>query len=153
MKDCAAQGTCEPVRGNGPVPLGKGSYHWMLTLAKKAQKSGVIKGIIFHQGESNTGDPNWPGKVTKLVTDLRKDLHLGNVPFIAAEMVPNACCIAHNTQVHRIPELVTNGYYVSAEGLSKRADDNYHFDSEGFRELGRRYAEKMQQVLDNSGAK
>ena len=32
-------------------------YKRLVELAKKAQKDGVIKGILMHQGESNTGDP------------------------------------------------------------------------------------------------
>ena len=32
-------------------------YERLVTLAKKAQKDGVIKGILMHQGETNTGDP------------------------------------------------------------------------------------------------
>jgi hypothetical protein len=35
---------------------------------------GIIEGILFHQGESNSGDPTWPGKVKTLITDLRAAL-------------------------------------------------------------------------------
>ena len=38
-------------------------YAWLVDLAKKAQKDGVIKGILVHQGESNTGDREWPEKL------------------------------------------------------------------------------------------
>ena len=34
-------------------------YERLITLAKKAQKDGVIKGILLHQGETNSGDPRW----------------------------------------------------------------------------------------------
>lgn len=133
------------------LPLGNGGYPWLLDLAKKAQQDGVIKGIIFHQGESNSGDSSWPGKVNQVVTSLRNDLGLNanDVPFIAGEMVPGACCTGHNAQVQRIPSTVTNGHYVSASGLSAR--DQYHFDAESYREIGRRYADKMLELIDVSG--
>ena len=146
LKDCAQRGSCNPSGANGSVPLGQGGYAWMLDLAKKAQQDGVIKGIIFHQGESDTGDASWPGKVNQMVTDLRNDLGIGNVPFIAGEMVPGACCTSHNTYVHQIETAVTNGHWVSASGLGSR--DEYHFDAPGYRELGRRYANEMLNLVD-----
>src|SRR4051794_13780137 len=38
-------------------------YARLVEMAKLAQKDGVIKGILLHQGESNTGDTTWPQKV------------------------------------------------------------------------------------------
>jgi len=142
-KDCASLGSCQPTIDGLVAPLDQGGYVWILDLARRAQQDGVIKGIIFHQGESNTGETSWPGYVNEMVTDLRNDLGLraDDVPFIAAEMVPEVCCTLHNAQVHRIPEVVANGHYVSTDGLG--AVDQYHFDTEGYRELGRRYGLRM----------
>jgi GH35 family endo-1,4-beta-xylanase len=149
LKDCAQRGTCTPVNGNGPVPEGhNGGYAWLLDLARRAQQDGVIKGIIMHQGETDTGQPDWPDRVNAVVSDLRNDLGIGDVPFIAGEMVPGACCTAHNPMIHRIPQVVSNGHYVSADGLS--AMDPYHFNAEGYREMGRRYANKMLTLIDTT---
>jgi hypothetical protein len=38
-------------------------YQHLVEMAKVAQKDGVIKGILLHQGESNTNDKQWPDKV------------------------------------------------------------------------------------------
>src|SRR5690606_17017810 len=62
-------------------------YQWLLDLAKIAQKRGVIKGILFHQGESNAGEADWKNKVQEIVEDLKKDLKLGDVPFLAGEVL------------------------------------------------------------------
>ena len=43
-------------------------YQSLIDAAKIAQKDGVIKGILLHQGETNTGDPNWPENV-KIIYD------------------------------------------------------------------------------------
>lgn len=40
-------------------------YARLIELAKQASRCGVIKGILLHQGESNTGDSDWPMKVKK----------------------------------------------------------------------------------------
>lgn len=40
-------------------------YGRLVEMAKLAQKKGVIKGVLLHQGESNTGDKEWPLKVKR----------------------------------------------------------------------------------------
>ena len=62
-------------------------YARMVELAQKAQKDGVIKGILLHQGESNTGDKDWPRKVKGVYESLLKDLKLEakNVPLLAGD--------------------------------------------------------------------
>ncbi|MGL1957452.1 MAG: sialate O-acetylesterase [Colwellia sp.] len=122
----------------------KGGYAWLLDLAKKAQKVGVIKGIIFHQGETNTSDPKWKYKVLEVVNDLRADLQLGDVPFLSGELLyktQNGCCGSHNTEIAQLPSIITNAHVVSAKGLD--AVDVAHFTAASYREFGRRYATIM----------
>jgi hypothetical protein len=121
-----------------------GGYAWMLDLAKKAQTVGVIKGIIFHQGETNTNDPAWKYKVQEIVNNLRTDLGIGNVPFLAGELLytnQGGCCGSHNTEIAKLPGLIPNCQVVSSSGLPGK--DNAHFTSASYRELGIRYATKM----------
>ena len=126
-------------------------YNWILNRAKLAQqKGGIIDGIIFHQGESNSGDSTWTGKVKTLVDDLRKDLNLGNVPFIAGELLYSGPCAGHNTLVNKLPSLITNCSVVSADGLVVDPSDTQyrlHFSHDSSVTLGKRYAEKMIQAL------
>ena len=121
-----------------------GGYAWMLDMAKKAQKEGVIKGIIFHQGETNTNDPNWKVKVQEVVADLKKDLGLSDIPFLAGELLYKeykSCCSSHNVEINKLPGLIKNSYVISASGLP--GADEAHFTSASYRILGKRYAEKM----------
>ena len=62
-------------------------YQRLVELARKAQRDGVIKGILLHQGESNTGDQRWPEKVAFVYNQLIADLHLKSeeVPLLAGE--------------------------------------------------------------------
>ncbi len=124
----------------------EGAYEMVIERARVAQQSGVIRGILFHQGESDTGNPAWVGKVREMVTDLRADLGLGEeVPFVAGELLYSGCCSAHNPLIHQLPEQIPNAHVVSAEGLL--GQDEAHFDLEGQRELGARYAEAMLEAL------
>src|ERR1019366_10085661 len=51
-------------------------YQHLVDMAKLAQKDGVIKGFLLHQGESNSGDKEWPNKVKRVYENLLKDLDL-----------------------------------------------------------------------------
>ena len=64
-------------------------YDRLVEIARKAQEAGVIKGILLHQGESNTGDETWPEKVDSVYNRLLTDLHLkaNDVPLLAGEVV------------------------------------------------------------------
>ena len=51
-------------------------YDRLISLAKKAQKDGVIKGILVHQGESNTGQQDWPMQLKRVYDNILRDLDL-----------------------------------------------------------------------------
>ena len=72
-------------------PYDRNPYGRLVEMAKLAQKDGVIKGILMHQGESNTGDDTCPAKVKVEYDNLVKDLNLNpkSVPLLAGEMVIN----------------------------------------------------------------
>ena len=55
---------------------GGSPYQRLVEMGKLAQKTGVIKGILLHQGESNTNDKEWPAKVKAVYDNLIKDLDL-----------------------------------------------------------------------------
>lgn len=122
-------------------------YKRLVTLAKKAQKDGVIKGILMHQGESNTGDPEWANKVQNVYDHLLGDLQLKpeEVPLLAGEVVQangEGQCIAMNKQIDELPKTLHTAQVISSTGCSN-GPDKLHFDAAGYRELGRRYGEKM----------
>jgi hypothetical protein len=120
-------------------------YEWIVSRANEAQKVGVISGLLFHQGESNREEPEWVDEVAQLVVDLRSDLGIGEVPFLAGELYCDGCCPGHNALVEELVASVPNGFLISAEGLG--GFDTYHFDLAGQRELGRRYGMTMQGAL------
>lgn len=130
---------------------GGSKYDWIIQRARIAQQSGgVIQGILFHQGESNNGDPTWPQKVKTLVEDLRRDLNIGDVPFIAGELLYSGSCAGHNVYVNQLPSIISNCYVVSAEGLVVDPSDmmwGLHFSHDSQVTLGKRYAEIMRKAL------
>jgi hypothetical protein len=122
-------------------------YGRLVEMAKLAQTKGVIKGILLHQGESNTNDSAWPQKVKVVYDNLMKDLNLNpkKVPLLAGEVVhadQGGVCASMNNIIQQLPKTIPNAYVVSSAGCPAAAD-HLHFTAEGYRMLGKRYAEKM----------
>jgi len=127
------------------------SYQHLVDMARLAQKDGVIKGILLHQGESNTNDKQWPKKVKGIYVNLIKDLNLKaeSVPLLAGELVnadQRGACARMNSIIAELPKTIPNSYVISSKGCTCRSD-HLHFDAAGYRELGKRYAEKMLSIL------
>jgi hypothetical protein len=126
-------------------------YGRLVEMAKLAQKDGVIKGILMHQGESNSNDTLWTRKVKGVYDNLMKDLNLDpqNVPLLAGETVnadQQGICAGMNTIIATLPKTLPNSYVISSAGCPD-GPDNLHFSAAGYRELGKRYAEKMLSLL------
>ncbi|MGJ8732046.1 MAG: sialate O-acetylesterase [Cellulophaga sp.] len=126
---------------------GGNPYKHLIKLAKEAQKKGVIKGVLLHQGESNTGDKQWPSYVATIYNNMLADLNLDatKVPLLAGEMVhkeQGGKCASMNPIVNTLPQTIPTSYVISSKGCEVRKD-SVHFNSNGVRELGKRYALKM----------
>lgn len=129
---------------------GGNPYGRLIEMAKKAQEEGVIKGIIFHQGETDAGDGQWPSKVKRVYDNIIKDLGLENdIPFLAGEVLRSGVSKGANNNIAKLPQQSKNFYVVSSEGFNQALNDgqNVHFTSQEYRDFGKRYAEKMIEVL------
>ena len=129
-------------------------YARLVELAKLAQKDGVIKGILLHQGESNTGDPEWPNKVKLVYERLLSDLNLKakNVPLLAGETVnadQHGKCASMNAIIDTLPRTIPTAHVISSAGCPA-AKDSLHFTAQGYRMLGTRYGMKMLELLGKS---
>jgi hypothetical protein len=126
-------------------------YGRLVEMGRLAMQSGVIKGILLHQGESNTGDTLWPAKVKKVYDNLLADLGLppGSVPLLAGEVVPadqRGVCASMNAIIGTLPSVISRAKVIPAAGCEAVAD-RLHFSAAGYRELGRRYAGAMLGLL------
>ena len=117
-------------------------YKEAIRRTEAARKQGVLKGILWHQGESNQGNPEaYLKQLVTLVEDLRTDLGMPDLPFIAGQVnqLPSI-----NEEIARLPGQLPDTGYVSSEGL--KAMDRWHFDAKSMKLLGERYAEAMMKV-------
>jgi len=126
-------------------------YKRLVTLAKKAQKDGVIKGILMHQGETNTGDPKWAGMVQQVYDNLCGDLQLKpeEVNLYAGNIVQaggKGVCIKCKKQIDELPQTLHTAQVISSDDCTN-GPDRLHFDAAGYRELGCRYGEAVARFL------
>jgi len=130
---------------------GGNPYQRLIDMARLAQKDGMIKGILLHQGESNTNDTLWTKKVKIVYDNLMKDLNLNpkKVPLLAGEVVhadQGGVCASMNAIIATLPQTIPNSYVISSSGCPD-GSDNLHFNAEGYRMFGKRYAEKMLSIM------
>ena len=146
---CAVGGT--PIRRwqqNGDL------YKAALKRAKIAQKYGVIKGILWHQGESDSGEEEtakiYETQLHAMITAWRKDWDGENIPVVVGELGQFFKRAKFKGTVDAalkaLPGNVRHTAWVSAEGLDHKGDV-VHFNAAGYREFGKRYAAKMQALL------
>ena len=131
---------------------GGNPYQRLVDMGRKAQESGVIKGILLHQGCSNNGDPKWPMKVKKIYEDLLADLGLkaADVPLFVGETLrqeQGGACYAHNAVVAQLPEVIPTSHIIPSDGCPGNGTDPWHFSAEGYRMMGKRYALEVLKVM------
>ena len=137
--------------GNMAKQYGDNPYRRLVDMARIAQKDGVIKGMLVHQGESNPDDAEWCGRLKKIHDDLCADLGLDpdEIPLLAGELKQaeqGGVCAAFNTEVlANLPSVMKNAYVISSLGCESTGDQ-FHFSTEGMRLMGYRMADKMLQL-------
>lgn len=132
-------------------------YKRLVEVGKIAKEKGVIKGFLFHQGEADYQMNDWPKRVKKVYDDLIKDLGLDSakVPILVGELATTAAggdLGWRNSAVAEAASLIPNGHLISAEGCPALKEPSYtlHFTRAGYETFGKRYAEKMLELLKAS---
>ena len=157
--------------GGSPISLWQSGGYWEQTDSKPyddaidrtmiAMKQGVLKGILWHQGESDSNESDavqYEDRLAAMIDILRSDLGVPETPFAAATLghfvaEGNSEARVVNEAIGHIPQRVKHAAYVDSKGLQHKGD-NVHFGTESARELGRRYAEAMVhlQGADDAGS-
>jgi hypothetical protein len=147
----------------GGTPLsrwqkGKDLYLQAVERTQAAQQAGTLKGILWHHGESDSGQEStaksYGERLDAMIAELRAELGAADVPFVAGELGPflskgsaekPSLWPLVNEQIAALPGRVKRTGVASSAGL-KHKGDGVHFDSASLREFGRRYAQAMQQL-------
>lgn len=123
-------------------------YDDALARARQAMRSGVLKAILWHQGESDGDAQNAPlyeQRLTALITRFRADLQMPNLPFIIGQLgqFEGKPWDAGHKEVDRAQQAVAaklkQVYFVSSAGLTSQ--DKLHFDTNSQELLAGRFAD------------
>lgn len=118
--------------------------------AKAALPSGELKGIIWHQGESDantTFSAGYEAKLRDLIERFRSELNAPTVPFVLGELGDfkpgeNKEIPVINTIIKQVAGTTKNAGFAEAKDLMHKGDF-IHFDAASARTLGKRYAAAM----------
>lgn len=145
--------------GGSPISTWEpGAYHtqtkshpWddAIARARVAMKDGVLKGILWHQGESD-GKAGlaevYDDKLQDLFQRFRKELNTPDVPIVVGQLgqFSGKPWDEHRKRVDRAHQAVAAKMpkvaFVSSDGLTPNSDI-VHFDTKSLKIFGRRYAE------------
>ncbi|SHI77526.1 protein of unknown function [Rubritalea squalenifaciens DSM 18772] len=148
-------------------------YDEAIQRVNAAKQYGVLKGVLWHQGEynSNPSQSNpaaewdlYDERIQALVDNLRSDTGVAWLPFVCGKLVPSSWVndsgqtINYNRPSQRdiveaamadLPNHRSNTACVENIGLRGMDNEMIHFDAWSQRELGQRYAAAMQQIYSN----
>ena len=128
---------------------GSKPYDDAIARIRIAKAAGEFKAILWHQGESDSGEaatPDYEARLTALIERLRAEVKSPALPVLIGQLGRFADAPWRESRttidaVHRkLARELRNVALVSSDGLVHKGD-RVHFDSPSARELGRRYAE------------
>ena len=140
----------EWVKGKVSSDVGLAFYDEAVRRTQQAPAHGTLRGILWHQGESNSSNPTgYMDKLKTLVSGLRSELNAPAVPFIAGEIAPwHSNRDKFNPIIRTIATEIPNSDWVSSEGCDMLKDESDpHFGRNGQLLLGERYAEKILRMV------
>jgi hypothetical protein len=127
-------------------------YQNAIRRAQIAMKSGTLKAILWHQGESDAGKfaDTYAARLAPLVAKFRADLNAPNLPFIAGEIgyfgyAAHPASQTINDQINTLPTVIPFCAVVSAKDLVDKGD-HLHFDNASQKTLAKRYFDAYEQL-------
>lgn len=118
-------------------------YSDAVTRTQEAKKSGTLAGILWHQGEADSGPAKiatYSERFATMIAQMRKDLSAENVPVVLGELIrTRPGHLRFNAALPEIIRKVPRSALVTSESLTDKGDQ-VHFNSESLRMFGSRYA-------------
>ena len=126
-------------------------YSNLMKKVKIAAEYGMIKGMLWHQGETNASADkykNYKQKLESFFTKVRNDTGNPELPIYAGELSSflnrktNPFADSVNNDLHVLSAALKNMYVIKTGDLTPRSD-TVHFDSRSQRIMGERFAKMV----------
>jgi len=131
---------------------GEDLYEAAVGRARIALADGVLKGMLWHQGENDAQHPDearqYESRLHQMIRGFRADLEAPELPVVVGELgrflvAPRFCALEQvSSALKRLPEKLEHTAWVPSADLGHKGDE-VHFDADAQREFGRRYAQAM----------
>ncbi len=136
-------------------------YDRALAMTNIALQSGILKGIIWNQGESDSKpgrEVGYEAKLEAVVRQFRNDLAMRELPFVAG-LLPdfqlvkeksgvktrNESAIEINRAIRHLKKQLRHYQVVSLKNATDKGD-GLHLDSRSAREMGVKYAKAIRRM-------
>lgn len=121
-------------------------YNEAVKRTKEAMKNGTLKGILWHQGESDVSKfDSYTSQIVNLMEAFRKDFNSPDLPIVVGQLSEDKPQRIHfNKMILKLPSSLENVGVVTTENTS--TIDSNHFNSESQKLLGERYAREMKKL-------
>jgi hypothetical protein len=148
---CAVGGSSIEQWLNNATYRGVTLYSNFLEKAKAAAQYGTIKGLLWHQGESNTGERsriNYKQKLETFFAKLRNDLQQPDLPIYMGTLGSYLTKYSFpyteeiNKDIKEVTESGKNIYLIKTSDFT-HLKDTIHFDSPSQRSMGKRFAKAV----------
>lgn len=122
-------------------------YREAVARTKAALNYGELKGIIWHQGESDASKHQlYLSKLLELIESLRADFALPDLPFVAGQLSGDKSGReGFNKMILELPAKIENTAVITTNNTN--TIDSTHFNSASQRLLGQRYAKEMSKLI------
>jgi hypothetical protein len=141
-------------------------YEEAMFRIRAAMKDGVVKGILWHQGETDAAKEflavSYLDRLALAIADWRAALNNPSLPVVAGKISESPAAqsaggklqfgIIVNQALAQLPAKVAHTAVVDSQGLTTKPD-NVHFDTPALRQFGHRYAKAMRSLVDAPAAR
>ena len=136
-------------------------YDHALAMTKLAMRTSTLRGILWHQGESDSASAerrdSYKEKFISMITALRRDLGDENIPVIIGELGTNIGerhklgdgPAKLNAILHEIADTLPSCAIASSEGFTLNSDE-IHFDARSLRTFGHRYFDAYLSIVEKN---
>lgn len=143
---------------------GQKLYEATVERLKQALRSGKLKAILWHQGESNCSGPDriapeeYEKRLIALMENLRNEAGDAHVPVIIGQLgqwkwAGKKDIKAYNRMLESVPGKLPESACVSSDGLEPAfpGTEDPHFGAEAQLEFGKRYAAALEKIRAHAG--
>lgn len=152
--------------GGSPIDVWKPGGYWKQTNSypyddaiyrmKVAMQIGELKGVLWHQGESDANEKlaySYQAKLVTLIEHFRSDSGMPNLSFVAGQLHEfNSLKNQQkdykkiiNKELHAI-NLILDNYEVVCVKSPKDIGDEIHFDTKSQIKIGKQYAKAIRKI-------